>query len=80
MTLNAEGQPLSVDVLNGEVVMTGPRVAIAMEPGAAAETARRLVEAAGIAAEQGGATAAMRVDRPDADPGTAAGDAVSNDL
>lgn len=80
MTLNAEEQPLSVDVLNGEVVMTGPRVAIAMEPGAAAETARRLVEAAGIAAEQGGAMADMRIDRADANPGTASGGAVSNDL
>jgi len=80
MTLNAEEQPLSVNVLNGEVVMTGPRVAIAMEPGAAAETARRLVEAAGIAAEQGGATADGHVDRPNARLGTAAGSAVSNDL
>lgn len=52
MTLNAEEQPLKVDVLNGEVVMTGPRVAIALQPGAATETARRLVAAADLAIEQ----------------------------
>ena len=52
MTLNAEEQPLKVDVLNGEVVMTGPRVAIALQPGAATETARRLVVAADLAVEQ----------------------------
>jgi hypothetical protein len=52
MTLNAEEHPLSVEVLNGEVVMTGPRVAIAMRPTAASETARRLVEAADIAVQQ----------------------------
>jgi hypothetical protein len=46
MTLNAEDQPLDVAVLNGEVVMTGPRVAIALRPHAAAETARRLALAA----------------------------------
>ena len=50
MTLNAEEQPLKVDVLNGEVVMTGPRVAIALRPSAATETARRLVAAAELAA------------------------------
>ena len=37
MTLNAEEHPLSVDVRNGEVVMTGPRVAIALQPAAATE-------------------------------------------
>ncbi len=52
MTLNAEEQPLSVDVLDGEVVMTGPRVAIALQPSAAIETARRLVAAANLAIEQ----------------------------
>jgi hypothetical protein len=52
MTLNAEEQPLKVDVLNGEVVMTGPRVAIALRPGAATETARRLVAAADLATQQ----------------------------
>lgn len=46
MTMNAEEQPLNVDVRNGEVVMTGPRVAIALQPTAASETARRLVAAA----------------------------------
>ncbi|GGD84369.1 hypothetical protein GCM10011515_00140 [Tsuneonella deserti] len=54
MTLNAEEQPLNVDVLNGEVVMTGPRVAIALKPGAATETARRLVAAADLASTQAG--------------------------
>jgi len=52
MTLNAEEHPLSVDVRNGEVVMTGPRVAIALQPAAATETARRLAAAADLAMEQ----------------------------
>lgn len=52
MTLGAEEQPLKVDVLNGEVVMTGPRVAIALNPSAATETARRLVAAADLAVQQ----------------------------
>ena len=56
MTLNAEHRPLSVDVLNGEVVMTGPRVAIALHPDAAIETARRLTAAADLAIEQARAT------------------------
>lgn len=58
MALNAEEKPLSVAVLNGEVVMTGPRVAIALRPLAAAETARRLAEAADIAIRQVGAVSA----------------------
>lgn len=52
MTLNAEELPLNVEVLNGEVVMTGPRVAIAMRPSAATETARRLAAAADVAVQQ----------------------------
>ena len=52
MSLNAEERPLTVDVLDGEVVMTGPRVAIALQPQAATETARRLVAAAERAIEQ----------------------------
>ncbi|MBO9621654.1 MAG: hypothetical protein J7500_02980 [Sphingomonas sp.] len=70
MTLNAETQPLTVDVLNGEVVMTGPRVAIALQPNAATETARRLLAAADLAAEQ--AQAPIQV----ADGGTASNDTV----
>ncbi|MCW6533918.1 hypothetical protein [Sphingomonas lycopersici] len=69
MTLNAEEQPLKVDVLNGEVVMTGPRVAIALRPSAATETARRLVAAAELAIEQAGGAPVQRLD----------GDAASND-
>lgn len=69
MTLNAEEQPLKVDVLNGEVVMTGPRVAIALQPGAATETARRLVAAADLAIEQTRAGIIQSIDR-----------AASNDL
>ena len=46
MSPDAEGQPLDVEVVNGEVVMTGPRVAVAMDIGAATETARRLMAAA----------------------------------
>jgi hypothetical protein len=64
MTLNAEEQPLKVDVLNGEVVMTGPRVAIALQPGAATETARRLVAAADLAVEQTGTAIIRGLDRP----------------
>lgn len=63
MTLNAEEQPLKVDVLNGEVVMTGPRVAIALRPGAATETARRLVAAADLATQQAGAVPIPHPDR-----------------
>lgn len=62
MTLNAEEQPLSVAVLNGEVVMTGPRVAIAMEPKAAIETARRLAAAADEATQQASDLSAIRAD------------------
>lgn len=52
MTLEADEQPLTVQALNGEVVMTGPRVAIALKPSAAVETARRLTAAAEAAAQQ----------------------------
>lgn len=45
MSPDAEGQPLDVEVINGEVVITGPRVAVALAIGAAAETARRLMAA-----------------------------------
>lgn len=43
---DAEAQPLDVEVVNGEVVMTGPRVAVALDSDAATETARRLMAAA----------------------------------
>jgi hypothetical protein len=62
MTLNAEEQPLKVDVLNGEVVMTGPRVAIALHPTAASETAQRLLAAADRAIEQARTAADRRVE------------------
>ena len=52
MSMQAEEQPLSVSALDGEVVLTGPRVAIALRPFAAAETARRLADAAEIAKHQ----------------------------
>lgn len=58
MGMQAEEQPLSVSAINGEVVLTGPRVAIALRPFAAAETARRLADAAETAlaqAEEGSA-------------------------
>jgi len=45
MTLDTEKHPLDVQVVAGEVVMTGPRVAIALTPEAATETARRLAAA-----------------------------------
>ncbi|MGK6355388.1 hypothetical protein ACMGDH_09175 [Sphingomonas sp. DT-207] len=63
MTLNAEEHPLKVDVLNGEVVMTGPRVAIALQPEAATETARRLVAAADLAIEQARRSAIQNIGR-----------------
>jgi hypothetical protein len=58
MPLEADEQPLSVQAVNGEVVMTGPRVAIALQPPAAEETARRLSAAAESAwlQQQGGVT------------------------
>lgn len=52
MATDVESQPLDVQVVNGEVVMTGPRVAIAITPPAAHETARRLAEAAARATPQ----------------------------
>lgn len=62
MTLNAEEQPLSVQALNGEVVMTGPRVAIALGPEAATETARRLAAAADMALRQVSDAVLLRAD------------------
>lgn len=52
MSTQAEEQPLTVSALDGEVVLTGPRVAIALRPFAAAETARRLANAAETARRQ----------------------------
>ena len=49
-SLETELQALDVQVLEHEVVLLGPRVAIALSAEAAAETARRLAEAATIAA------------------------------
>jgi hypothetical protein len=47
--LDTELEALEVQVLDREVVILGPRVAIALSAAAAAETARRLAEAAAIA-------------------------------
>lgn len=47
--LTADDAPLAIEAKDGEVVMTGPRVAIALTPAAAAETARRLAAAASSA-------------------------------
>ena len=44
--LDAERHALDVEVLNDEVVLLGPRVAVPFSAEAAAETARRLAEAA----------------------------------
>ena len=44
--LDTDHQPLDVQVLGREVVLLGPRVAIALSAAAASETARRLAEAA----------------------------------
>ncbi len=44
--LDTDHQALDVQVLGREVVLLGPRVAIALSAAAAAETARRLADAA----------------------------------
>ncbi|PSC05945.1 hypothetical protein SLNSH_06095 [Alsobacter soli] len=44
--LDTDRTPLNVEIYNGEVVVTGPRVAVALTADAAAETARRLAAAA----------------------------------
>ena len=48
--LDTESEALIVQVLDRDVVLLGPRVAIALSAAAAAETARRLADAALIAA------------------------------
>jgi hypothetical protein len=48
--LETELEALNVQVVEREVVLLGPRVAVALSAAAAAETARRLAEAAAIAA------------------------------
>lgn len=45
-SLTADNNALLIDTQDGEIVMTGPRVAVALTPAAAAETARRLAAAA----------------------------------
>ena len=47
--LDTEQQALDVKVLEREVVLLGPRVAVALSAAAAAETARRLAAAADMA-------------------------------
>lgn len=47
--LDTEHEALEVQVLGREVVLLGPRVAIALSAAAAAETARRLANAASVA-------------------------------
>jgi hypothetical protein len=49
-SLDTEANALQVQVIEQEVVLLGPRVAIALTADAAAETARRLLEAAALAA------------------------------
>lgn len=44
--LDADLEALKVHVMNSEVVLLGPRVAVALSADAAAETARRLAAAA----------------------------------
>jgi hypothetical protein len=48
--LDTELQALDVRVIEREVVLLGPHVAVALSAAAAAETARRLADAAAIAA------------------------------
>ena len=47
--LETEMEALNVQVLECEVVLLGPRVAVALSAAAAAETAKRLADAAAIA-------------------------------
>lgn len=47
--LDAQQEALDVEAHSGEVVITGPRVAVALTPAAAAETARLLAQAADFA-------------------------------
>jgi hypothetical protein len=49
--LDTETEPLNVLVQGREVVLLGRRVAVALSAAAAAETARRLTEAAEAAAD-----------------------------
>ena len=51
--LATEWKALTVQVMDKEVVLLGPRVAIALTAAAAAETARRLADAAAEAAASG---------------------------
>ena len=48
--LATEWEALTVQVMQKEVVLLGPRVAVALTAAAAAETARRLADAAAEAA------------------------------
>lgn len=51
--LDADLEALKVHVMNSEVVLLGPRVAVALSADAAAETARRLAAAAAQASRTG---------------------------
>jgi hypothetical protein len=51
-SLDTEVEALKVQVLDREVVLLGPRVAVALSADAAAETARRLAAAAKLAANE----------------------------
>jgi hypothetical protein len=54
-SLDTEVEALKVQVIDREVVLLGPRVAVALSADAAAETARRLAAAAELAALDGDA-------------------------
>jgi hypothetical protein len=51
-SLDTEVEALNVQVMDHEVVLLGPRVAVALSADAAAETARRLAAAAKLAADE----------------------------
>lgn len=52
-SMNAFDTPTRTDAVDGEVVLRGPDgVALSMTPEAAAETGRRLIEAAAMARQQ----------------------------
>lgn len=59
--LDADLEALKVHVMNSEVVLLGPRVAVALSADAAAETARRLAAAAAQASRT---TAPSRMSAP----------------
>jgi len=64
-SLDTQHEALKVQVLEHDVVLLGPRVAVALSAEAAAETARRLADAAARAAESESDPQASQTFSPD---------------